>query len=95
MRTVSSKTPKNVYTLSKLQTLHPAHRFDQGGSRAAGVHRAVHPSEVDLALKNWSLKYPQEAQATKNDQIRQIVATSEQSMDQKRQKRIHSESETA
>ena len=28
------------------QALHPAHCLNQGGGRAAGVHRAVHPSKV-------------------------------------------------
>ena len=36
-----------IFKKKTLQALHPAHCLDQGGGRAAGVHRAIHPSEVE------------------------------------------------
>ena len=49
MQKHENKNTQKCLHFSNLQALHPAHCFDQGWSRAAGVHWAVHPSEVDQA----------------------------------------------
>ena len=47
---VTSDRVKQLFKIH-FQALHPAHCLDQGGGRAAGVHRAVHPPEVDELQK--------------------------------------------